>query len=76
MGATDSLSGVRDIRYSLNGGRKIKYQQQLNFNTPGAYAVRVTATDNVGIASEYSITIRIFDKTASPVLSSSDAGDY
>jgi hypothetical protein len=59
LGASDSLSGVNGIWYSINGSKEARYNQELTFSAPGKYELNLKSTDNVGKTALQAMTIRI-----------------
>ncbi|MDT8447474.1 MAG: chitobiase/beta-hexosaminidase C-terminal domain-containing protein [bacterium] len=45
---TDKASGLAKIRYRLNGGQEVVYDQPLRLDRPGRYDLEVWASDRVG----------------------------
>lgn len=52
LAATDQQSGIRSIRYRINGGQTKNYKSALAFTKLGQHKVNISATDNVGNVSK------------------------
>lgn len=65
VGARDDLSGVKAVRYSLDGGpaADIRNGGTFTIETEGAHAVSVTATDVAGNSATRTLTILV-DRSA------------
>lgn len=48
LAATDKQAGIRDIFYSINGSKEIKYEEPLSFKKKQSYLIKIRAIDNVG----------------------------
>jgi hypothetical protein len=60
LAATDKESGIRDIFYSINKEKEVKYKNPLSFQNRTGYTVNIRSIDNVGnvSSSQVSFTIR------------------
>ncbi|MFH0815391.1 MAG: right-handed parallel beta-helix repeat-containing protein [Methanobacteriota archaeon] len=70
LAASDSGSGVAEMRYSVDAGAWTAYSVALTFATEGAHAIRYYAADNLGHESAES-TIEIFVDVTPPTASMS-----
>lgn len=67
--ATDSLSGINEIRYSVDGGAELVYAGSFVIDTPGNHTVAFYALDNAGnIETQQTLDLEIID-TIPPVSS-------
>ncbi|MEM7183382.1 MAG: chitobiase/beta-hexosaminidase C-terminal domain-containing protein [Spirochaetota bacterium] len=58
--ATDSVSGVDKVYYSIDGGEKQEYTGPIKFEKSGSHTVKVTATDKAGNESdEFSYVVNV-----------------
>lgn len=48
LSASDNLSGVKVIRYSINGGAQEEYTTPITTNQSGSFTVEYSAEDNLG----------------------------
>ncbi|MBU8893600.1 MAG: hypothetical protein KOO66_12550 [Bacteroidales bacterium] len=58
LGATDAVSGVKDIKYSINKG-EWKSKNIIQYFKPGKYAINIVATDFLGNRSEEEVYVQI-----------------
>jgi len=59
LGATDSLSGLESLLYSINNSAPRRYSQELHFDAPEKYVIGITATDRLGNSTRKSTVIRL-----------------
>ncbi len=58
LAATDKHAGIRNIYYSINGSKEIKFRKPLSFRKKQSYNITIKAIDNVGNTS---ISVVYFD---------------
>ncbi len=59
LAATDKQSGIRDIYYSINDGKEMKYKKPLSFQKSTDYVVKIRVIDNVGNVSHDQVDFTI-----------------
>ncbi len=52
LSATDKESGVKEIYYSINNKKELRYKKPLSFKTRKKYTVKIRAIDHVGNMSK------------------------
>lgn len=59
LAATDKEAGIREIYYSINGGKEIRYKRPLSFKTRRDYSIAIRVVDNVGNTSTSTVMFTI-----------------
>lgn len=75
INASDALSGVKIMEYSIDGGKYIEYTKPFTIDKPGEHTIKYRATDNVGnISEEKSLTV--FVDNVKPAVKIIPAGSF
>ncbi len=59
LAATDKQAGIRNIYYSINGSKEIKFHKPLSFKKKQSYDITIKAIDNVGNISYSEVSFKI-----------------
>ena len=59
LAATDKQAGIRNIYYSINGSKEIKFRKPLSFKKKQFYDIEIKAIDNVGNTSFSNVSFEI-----------------
>jgi len=59
LAATDKQAGIRNIYYSINGSKDIKFRNPLSFKKKQSYNIKIKAIDNVGNTSISEVSFEI-----------------
>jgi hypothetical protein len=60
ISAEDTVSGVKEVLYSVDNGEKIKYQGPVKLETPGFHSITYYGTDtadNTGVEQSYAVSV-------------------
>lgn len=58
--AEDTVSGVKEVLYSVDNGEKMKYQGPIKLETPGFHSITYFGTDtadNTGVEQSYAVNV-------------------
>ncbi|MEJ5265923.1 MAG: hypothetical protein WHT29_11460 [Bacteroidales bacterium] len=75
LSATDALSGIDKIMYSLDAGSYVEYTAPIELSEQKEYVLKYFSYDNVGNVEEVHTSIIVVDKTA-PRISMEIKGDF
>lgn len=62
LAATDAVISTKDIFYTLDGGKQMKYEHPITLSTKGIHTMTVTAFDQLGNESQEQVTMKVFVK--------------